>query len=120
MDIHPIFESKIRLAIIGCLLKEPQSFSSLRELTGATDGNLITHLARLEKSKFVKCKKATKNKKVQSIYSLTTLGKDEFVSYVHQLNELLGEEFVPASVEEIEDKVIVPQNVGISEEEIWL
>lgn len=118
MDIHPIFESKIRLAIIGCLLEASQSFSSLRELTGATDGNLITHLARLEKAKFVKCKKIHKNNKIQSIYSLTASGKEEFISYVRQLNELLGGEFAPASVEE--EEIAVPQNVGISEEEIWL
>ena len=48
-DIPNLFQSKIRLAIITSLIDGSKDFKQLKELTEATDGNLSTHLSKLEK-----------------------------------------------------------------------
>ena len=43
-NIPEIFQSKLRLMIISALIRQPLSFSVLRQLTGATDGNLSVQI----------------------------------------------------------------------------
>lgn len=51
MDIKSIpeaFQSKVRLAIITALISGEKTFTQLKKLTQASDGNLASHLSKLE------------------------------------------------------------------------
>ena len=141
MEIHPAFESKIRILIVGALINGSKNFTELKECVKATDGNLITHLARLQESDFVQCEKIRKNNKQLSLYTLTPAGRAEFSSFVDSLNELLSKPKRPKAVQpekhhtpkpmepepeeafESEEELtadLVAQNVTLSDDEIWL
>ncbi|QUH27146.1 winged helix-turn-helix domain-containing protein [Serpentinicella alkaliphila] len=92
MDINSIpdiFQSKIRIAIVSCLIGGEKSFKELKEVTGATDGNLSVHLSKLSESGYIEILKSFFNKKPQTIYSLTERGKKDFIEYVNSLENLL-------------------------------
>ena len=54
-----------------------------------TDGNMATHIKKLIHFGFIVDKKEVVNNKLQTTYSLTKYGKEEFVQYVNLLNSLL-------------------------------
>lgn len=90
--IPEVFQSKIRLAIVTSLLSGEKHFSLLKEMTGATDGNLSVHLSKLEDGGFVEVKKEFLGKRPRSTYSLTDKGRKAFRTYVELLSDALLEE----------------------------
>lgn len=88
-EIPDIFQSKIRLAIITSLIDGSKDFKQLKELTEATDGNLSTHLTKLEKDGYILSEKTFIHRKPRSIYQLTKGGRRAFEEYVELLSSLL-------------------------------
>ncbi len=89
-DINPIIHSRIRLSIISLLITiEEADFLFLKESTGATDGNLSTHLSKLEQEDYIIIKKEFVEKKPKTICSLTNKGRLAFAEYVKNLEKLL-------------------------------
>lgn len=92
MDINSIpdiFQSKLRIAIVSCLMTGEKTFKEVKELTGATDGNLSVHLTKLEESGHIKIFKDFFNNKPRTRYNLTAKGRKEFADYVNLLDNLL-------------------------------
>lgn len=92
MDISTVpesFQSKIRIAVISALITGDKTFSQVKELTQATDGNLSVHLSKLEEIGYVKVLKEFVAKKPRTTYSLTEKGRSEFEEYVMLLERLL-------------------------------
>lgn len=92
MDINSIpdiFQSKLRIAIVSCLMTGEKTFKEVKELTGATDGNLSVHLTKLEESGHIKIYKDFFNNKPRTRYNLTDKGRKEFADYVNLLDNLL-------------------------------
>lgn len=92
MDINSIseaFESKIRLAIQCSLLSEPKSFSELKEVTGATDGNLSSHLTKLESMGHILVDKTFIGKRPRTTYTITELGRQKLSEYVDFLENII-------------------------------
>jgi len=88
-SIPDIFQSKIRIAIIACLMTGEKTFTELKEVTGATDGNLSIHLSKMEENGYIEIYKDFFNKKPRTRYCLTAKGKDEFIDYVNTLENVL-------------------------------
>jgi len=88
-SIPDIFQSKLRIAIIACLMTGEKTFTELKEITGATDGNLSIHISKMEESGYIEVYKDFFNKKPRTRYSLTTKGKNEFINYVNTLENIL-------------------------------
>ncbi|TYQ16255.1 UNVERIFIED_CONTAM: putative transcriptional regulators [Acetivibrio alkalicellulosi] len=88
-SIPDIFQSKIRIAIVSCLLTGEKSFKEIKEITSATDGNLSVHLSKLEESGYIEVHKDFFNKKPRTRYNLTSKGKTEFIDYINTLEDLL-------------------------------
>ena len=65
-EIPNIFQSKIRLAIMTSLIDGRKDFKQLKELTEATDGNLSTHLSKLEKDGYISSEKTFIQRKPRS------------------------------------------------------
>jgi len=58
-DLHKAFESRVRLGIMSALaVNDSLDFTSLKEFLDVTDGNLATHIKKLEGEGFVESKKS--------------------------------------------------------------
>lgn len=88
--LDPVIHSRIRLAILSILISvEDAEFNYLKENTGATDGNLSTHLTKLETAGMVKIKKSFRGKRPLTTCSITKKGKEAFSKYVQTLEQFI-------------------------------
>jgi len=88
-SIPDIFQSKLRIAIIASLMTGEKTFREVKEITGATDGNLSVQISKLEESGYIVVYKDFFNNKPRTRYNLTEKGKREFVDYVNTLDNIL-------------------------------
>ena len=89
-QLDEIIHSRIRLAIIAVLIAVDESeFTFLKEKVNATDGNLSTHLKKLEESGYIAVSKSFENRKPVSRYMLTQKGRKAFEIYVERLEKLI-------------------------------
>ena len=64
-------------------------FNGFKELLGLTDGNLASHLAKLEKIEFITVKKEFVGKKTKTSYQATKEGKLAFKNHLQALETLI-------------------------------
>jgi len=62
----------------------------LKELLGATDGNLASHTKALEKEEYILVEKQFIGRKPNTRYSATKLGKLQFKKHIDALEKLIG------------------------------
>jgi DNA-binding MarR family transcriptional regulator len=90
-DLDPVIHSRVRLAILSVLISvEEADFSFLREITGTTDGNLSTHLSKLEQAGFVIVRKSFVGKRPLTTVSITESGRKAFSGYVKALESVVN------------------------------
>jgi DNA-binding MarR family transcriptional regulator len=83
--------SKVRLGVLAELLpSEWVAFSELQRATGATNGNLGAHLAKLTQAGYVTEEKAFVNRRPQTRYRLTRTGRNAFLKHVAELQALVA------------------------------
>ena len=86
LNLDPIIHAPTRLAILSILITvENANFTFLKESTGTTDGNLSTHLTKLEESGYVSIEKKFVGKKPQTNCAITKKGRKAFEKYLEQL-----------------------------------
>ncbi|MFC1583840.1 winged helix-turn-helix domain-containing protein [Candidatus Neomarinimicrobiota bacterium] len=91
VDLDPVIHSRIRLALMTTLASlESADFNYLKKLTGATDGNLSTHLSRLEAAGHIKLKKGYRGKRPLTTCYMTPAGRTAFERYLDQLKQNLS------------------------------
>ena len=90
-NIPEMFQSKLRLMIISALVSEKRTFTALKEITGATDGNLSVQINKLSEAGFITVTKEFIGKKPLTTCELTAQGRDSFREYVELLNNILSE-----------------------------
>lgn len=89
-EIDPLLHSRIRLAIMSVLVTvEEADFNYLKETTGATDGNLSTHIYKLEEANYIEIIKQFINNKPKTMCKMTEIGRNAFSSYVKVLETML-------------------------------
>ncbi|MHB1127084.1 MAG: transcriptional regulator [Bacillota bacterium] len=88
-NIPEAFQSKIRLSIIAALFTGRKTFNELKEVLKVTDGNLSTHLRKLEVDGYITVSKEFALRKPRSTYCISESGKQEFIDYVTFLEEIL-------------------------------
>jgi len=90
LNINKVFESRVRLGVMSILIVNPKSdFNSLKVMLEITDGNLASHLAVLEKNKYIKVNKKFIGKKPNTSYSVTDAGKKAFIEHLDALEQLI-------------------------------
>ena len=89
-NIPEMFQSKLRLMIVSGLIRQPLSFTALKQLTGATDGNLSVQISKLTDAGYIFVRKEFSGKKPLTTCELTPLGRDGFRQYVELLNSILA------------------------------
>ena len=65
-------------------------FNMLKELLGATDGNIASHTKALEKESYIHVEKSFINRKPNTRYIATSLGKDAFTKHIEALEKLIN------------------------------
>jgi DNA-binding MarR family transcriptional regulator len=66
-----------------------KTFKEVKEITGATDGNLSVQISKMEDSGYITKHKDFFNNKPRTRYNLTEKGQNEFVNYVNTLDNVL-------------------------------
>ncbi|WP_179344007.1 winged helix-turn-helix domain-containing protein [Winogradskyella ursingii] len=90
-NINKLFDHRIRLGIMSILMvNEFADFNMLKELLGATDGNLASHIKALEKAEYILVEKQFIKRKPNTSYSATKLGKAEFKKHIEALEKLIN------------------------------
>lgn len=91
LNINKAFDHRIRLGIMSILMvNEYADFNTLKELLGATDGNLASHTKALEKVEFIRVEKQFIGRKPNTKYYATELGKVEFKKHIDALEKLIN------------------------------
>ncbi|MDZ7694260.1 MAG: transcriptional regulator [Balneolaceae bacterium] len=89
-DLHKAFESRVRLGIMAALaVNDGLDFTSLREFLDVTDGNLATHIKKLEKEGFVEVEKSFIDNKPNTTYYMTAEGKKAFEEHLKVLEKII-------------------------------
>jgi len=89
-NLHKAFESRIRLGIMSALaVNENLDFNSLKEFLDVTDGNLATHIKKLENEEFIEVEKSFIDNKPNTRYSMTAKGKKAFDEHLKVLEQII-------------------------------
>ena len=89
-DINKLIHEPARLMIISLLyVVESADFLWIKGQTGLTDGNLSSHLSKLESAGYVTVEKSIKNKKTNTLLKLSKGGRKAFEEYRKKLTQIL-------------------------------
>jgi DNA-binding MarR family transcriptional regulator len=91
LAIDRVVHERMRLAMISALaLNDSLGFAELKQLLGATDGNLIVHARRLEDAGYISCTKTTDARTPRTIYRLTPAGRVALRRYFEHMDDLVS------------------------------
>ena len=83
---------RVRLAVMAFLSGAGSAeFGTLKTRTGVSDGNLSTHLRKLEEAGFVAVEKRFEDRKPLTVLHLTDAGREAWIAYLDQMRALLFE-----------------------------
>lgn len=89
-NLDRLIHERTRLAIISALaVNTSLTFSELKELLGASDGNLSVHARKLEDAGYVACTKSFADRVPKTEYSLTTTGRRALEKYLNHMEALI-------------------------------
>ncbi|MEJ2131864.1 MAG: transcriptional regulator [Gammaproteobacteria bacterium] len=90
-DFHRLINERVRLGILSVLaVNSSASFSELKALLEATDGNLSAHARRLEDAGLVSCRKTFKGRKPHTEFQLTAKGRTSLERYLSHMETLIA------------------------------
>lgn len=88
--IDDVIHARVRLAIMSYLATaNTADFNALKDALKVSDGNLSTHLKKLEDHNYIAVEKRFRDKKPQTLISITPAGKKAFETYVEGLASML-------------------------------
>lgn len=90
---NDIIHQQHRLRIMAALDNDPDplDFGTLKTISGATDGNLGTHLQRLEAAGYIAVNKQNIGRRTRTWVSITPEGHRAFQRHVSFLNDIIGD-----------------------------
>ena len=88
--IDDVIHGRLRLGIMAYLsTASPANFSELKEKVGATDGNLSTHLRKLEDAGYVRQEKRFVGRRPQTRVFLTDDGRKAWLIWIDRMQGLM-------------------------------
>ena len=88
----PILHQAIRSKLISLLIaNEELPFKALKEALEVTDGNLSSHLSKLEKEQYISIEKSFEGKRPKTVVSISAKGREAFVNYIETLKKFIEE-----------------------------
>jgi len=89
--IDEVIHGRLRLGVMAYLSSaETAEFNALKARLQATDGNLSTHLRKLEEAGYVAIDKSFVGKKPRTAVSLTEPGRKAFIRYLDAMARLVN------------------------------
>ena len=89
-ELNPLLHSELRLAVMSILLSvESADFVYLKELTGATAGNLSVQIDKLQKAGYISVEKGFKGKMPRTTCAITPEGVTAFDEYVEAIKSYI-------------------------------
>ena len=90
LELDRVIHERLRLGIVSALAAvDTLTFSELRDLLGATDGNVSAHARKLEDAGYIQCDKSFVDRVPRTEYSLTPLGRKRLEAYLSHLESLI-------------------------------
>jgi DNA-binding MarR family transcriptional regulator len=91
-SIDPIIHAPARMAIMAVLTStDAVDYTFLSEELCLTDGNLTSHLKKLEESGYVRCTKGFIGRKPRTSYRITAKGRAAFECYIDALETVVDQ-----------------------------
>ena len=88
--INKVFENRVRLAVMSLLMvNDWMDFNELKEMLNLTDGNLASHISKLEGKGYVEVRKAFIGKRPQTSYRATREGTKAFKDHLDALEHII-------------------------------
>jgi len=89
-NLDRLIHERTRLAIISALaVNTSLTFSELKELLGASDGNLSVHARKLEDANYISCTKSFAGRMPKTEYRLTPSGRRALEKYLNHMEALI-------------------------------
>jgi DNA-binding MarR family transcriptional regulator len=89
--IDDVIHGRIRLGAVAYLSTVDSAlFPELRDKVGATDGNLSTHLKKLEEAGYVSVDKSFVDRKPRTRIALTDAGRAAWLQWLERMRSLTG------------------------------
>lgn len=89
-QIDDVIHGRLRLGIMAYLsTASPAIFGELRDKVGATDGNLSTHLRKLEQAGYVSQEKRFVGRRPQTRIFLTEKGRKAWLIWIDRMQGLM-------------------------------
>jgi DNA-binding MarR family transcriptional regulator len=97
-----VLHEKARLGIMTSLVTRPDGllFGELKRLCALTDGNLSRHLDVLHDARLVEIWKGFENRRPQTLCRLTPEGRQRFLAYLEQLEQVVRDAMPKAAKRE--------------------
>jgi DNA-binding transcriptional ArsR family regulator len=90
LELDRLIHERLRLAIVSALaVNESLSFNELKEMLGATDGNLSVHARKLEEAGYVACRKMFDGRLPRTEFKLTATGRAALARYLDHMEGLI-------------------------------
>jgi DNA-binding HxlR family transcriptional regulator len=89
-DLDRLIHERMRLGIVSALaVNDTLAFNDLKEMLGATDGNLSVHARRLEEAGYLECVKSFAGRIPRTDYRLTPVGRRALARYLDHMEALI-------------------------------
>jgi DNA-binding MarR family transcriptional regulator len=89
-QLDRLIHERTRLAIVSALAANPTlTFTELRELLSASDGNLSVHARKLEDAGYIACTKSFADRMPRTEYRLTPSGRRALEKYLDHMEALI-------------------------------
>ena len=88
----PLLHQTVRSKLVSLLISNDElPFKALKKALEVTDGNLSSHLSKLEKEEYVKIEKKFEGKRPKTVIHITNRGKEAFALYIEALKAFIEE-----------------------------
>ncbi len=82
----PLLHQTIRSKLVSMLIANDElPFKALKEALRVTDGNLSSHLSKLEKEAYISIEKTFEGKRPKTLVKIAPAGRKAFEAYIEAL-----------------------------------
>ncbi|HEX2093066.1 MAG TPA: transcriptional regulator [Longimicrobiaceae bacterium] len=89
-ELDRLIHERLRLGIVSALaVNESLTFNALKDMLGATDGNLSVHARKLEEAGYVTCTKSFDGRVPRTEFRITERGRRALERYLDHMEALI-------------------------------
>ena len=90
LGLDPLIHERMRLGIISALaVRDVLTFSELKKLLDASDGNLSVHARKLEEADYIACNKGFEGRVPKTEYRITSTGRKALENYLSHMEGII-------------------------------